>query len=79
MARHRTGFVTAVSHANEDDRAHVRCTEPVLTVADAARRLKVSKAIVYKLIHGGALPHFRVINSIRIREADLTRYMDDAR
>ncbi len=37
----------------------------MLTVADVARRLRVSKASVYKLVAEGKLPHVRVANRIR--------------
>ena len=37
----------------------------MLTVADVARMLRVSKATVYKLVTEGTLPHVRVGNAIR--------------
>jgi excisionase family DNA binding protein len=37
----------------------------LLTVADVARRLRISKATVYRLVAEGKLPHVRVGNSIR--------------
>jgi excisionase family DNA binding protein len=37
----------------------------LLTVADVARRLRVSKASVYKLVANGQLPHVRIGNQIR--------------
>jgi excisionase family DNA binding protein len=37
----------------------------LLTVADVARRLRVSRATVYKLVAEGKLPHVRIGNSIR--------------
>jgi excisionase family DNA binding protein len=40
--------------------------EPLLTVADVAGRLGVSKATVYKLCDAGALVHVRVANAIRV-------------
>ncbi len=38
----------------------------VLTVAETAARLKVSTATVYAMCERGELPHFRVMNSIRV-------------
>ena len=38
----------------------------MLTVAEVASRLKVSKATVYTLVETGELPHVRVRNSIRV-------------
>ncbi len=37
----------------------------MLTVAEAARRLRVSRATVYKLVAEGRLEHVRVGNQIR--------------
>jgi excisionase family DNA binding protein len=37
----------------------------MLTVAEAARRLRVSRATVYKLVAEGRLAHVRVGNQIR--------------
>jgi excisionase family DNA binding protein len=37
----------------------------LLTVAEIARRLRVSRATVYKLVGEGKLPHMRIGNQIR--------------
>jgi excisionase family DNA binding protein len=37
----------------------------LLTVADVSRRLRVSRATVYKLVAEGRLAHVRIGNSIR--------------
>ena len=37
----------------------------MLTVAEVARRLRVSRATVYKLVAQGKLAHVRIGNSIR--------------
>ena len=47
----------------------------VLNVANAAKRLGVCTATVYKLCATGALPHVRVLNSIRIEEAALRAFI----
>jgi excisionase family DNA binding protein len=41
----------------------------LLTVAEMARRLRMSKATVYKLVAEGKLPHVRVGNAIRFLES----------
>ncbi len=47
----------------------------LLTVKEAARRLKVSTATVYTLCASGRLPHSRIsTHSIRIAESDLKAY-----
>ena len=38
----------------------------MLTVAEVAGRLRVSRAIVYKLVAEGRLAHVRIGNSIRV-------------
>jgi excisionase family DNA binding protein len=40
-----------------------------------ARLLNVSLAYVYKLVHNGDLPFFRIGRAMRIRQADFDRYV----
>jgi excisionase family DNA binding protein len=40
-------------------------TDWLLTVADVARMLRLSKASVYRLVAEGKLPHVRIGNAIR--------------
>ena len=47
-----------------------------LTVADAARELRVCTAIVYRLCASGELAHVRVSNAIRIAAQDLAAYLE---
>ena len=52
----------------------------LLTVKEAARRLKVSPATVYALCESGRLPHVRIsTHSIRIAECDLKGYVSACR
>jgi excisionase family DNA binding protein len=46
------------------------------TVAEVARRLRVSNMTVYRLVKSGQLPAVRVGRGYRIREADLQRYLE---
>jgi excisionase family DNA binding protein len=46
----------------------------LLRVADVAERLGVCAATVYRLCERGELPHVRIVNSIRIRRADLDAF-----
>lgn len=51
-------------------------TQPtVLTVAEVADRLRVSKMTVYRLLHGGDLRCVRVRESYRVPEAALRDYL----
>jgi excisionase family DNA binding protein len=47
----------------------------LLRVTDVAERLGVCAAIVYRLCERGELPHIRVVNSIRVRRADLDAFV----
>ena len=47
-----------------------------LTPSDAAARLKVSRATIYKLLKNRELPHHRVGLSIRIASADLEAFLE---
>ena len=39
---------------------------PLLTVAEVAVRLRVSRASIYRLVQAGVLPALRISNSIRV-------------
>ena len=47
----------------------------VLTVAEAAQWLQISKNTVYELIRRGKLPHFRVGRGIRIFKDELIAFL----
>jgi excisionase family DNA binding protein len=51
----------------------------LLKVAEVAKKLGVCSATVYRLCESGALPHVRVVNSIRVRPRDLAEYLGGAR
>jgi len=51
----------------------------LLTVQDAAKRLRVCTALVYRACKGGELPHFRVGAAIRIAKADLEAFVANQR
>jgi excisionase family DNA binding protein len=50
--------------------------ERLLSVGEVADRLGVSTATVYKLCARGDLGHLRVLNSIRVRMADLVTFIN---
>lgn len=52
-----------------------RAREEVLTVIEAARRLKVSDKKVYELCRTGQLTHSRVDGQIRIRSESIDRFI----
>jgi excisionase family DNA binding protein len=47
----------------------------LLTVAEVSEQLGVSTATVYKLCKRGTLPHVRIVDSIRVRPADLAGFV----
>jgi excisionase family DNA binding protein len=51
----------------------------LLKVAEVAKKLGVCNATVYRLCESGALPHLRVVNSIRVRPSDLAKHVAGAR
>ncbi len=48
----------------------------VLTVAEVAALMRVSKMTVYRLLHSGDLPGIRFGRSFRIPEQALTQYIE---
>jgi len=46
---------------------------PLLTVAEVAARLRVSRATVYRLVRGGAFRVVRISNSVRVPAEALER------
>ena len=51
--------------------------EPLLTVGEVARALRVSNMTVYRLIKSGQLSAIRVGKNYRIRRVDVDRYLTD--
>lgn len=49
--------------------------EELLTVAEVAAGLRVSRMTVYRLIHAGTLPALRVGKTYRIRRRDLEAFL----
>jgi excisionase family DNA binding protein len=47
----------------------------LMTVHEAAERLRVRPVTVYRLCARGALPHLRVSNAIRLRVDDLEDFV----
>jgi len=51
----------------------------LLTVKDIAKRMHLSVAATYQLIHSKEINFYKIGNSIRIREEDFNRYLHDTR
>jgi excisionase family DNA binding protein len=50
-------------------------TEPLLTITEVARAMRVSKMTVYRLVHDGSLPAVRIVRSLRVPAAALQDYL----
>jgi excisionase family DNA binding protein len=48
----------------------------LLRVAEVAEQLGVCAATVYRLCEAGDLRHIRIVNSIRVRPADLAAFLE---
>ncbi|MCC6806890.1 MAG: helix-turn-helix domain-containing protein [Deltaproteobacteria bacterium] len=53
--------------------------EDLLTVAQVARKLGVSRPVVYALCFSGRLPHVRVLNSIRVEPGALVSFVEGSK
>ena len=51
-------------------------TRPLLTIEDVMKRLRVSRSMAYKLTESGALRCIRIGRSVRVRPADLDRFIN---
>jgi len=51
---------------------------PLLTPSDVAKRLAVSRSMIYALIHRGDLPALYIGRLPRVRESDLSAYVQQA-
>lgn len=51
--------------------------ESLLTVAEVAATMRVSKMTVYRLIKARQLPALKVGKNYRIRESDIDQYLTD--
>lgn len=49
--------------------------EPLLTVAEVSRALRVSKMTIYRLIDAGELPALRIGRSFRVPESAYRAYL----
>jgi excisionase family DNA binding protein len=50
--------------------------DPILTIPEVARYLKVSKSKIYNLVSKKEIPHLKIGRNVRIRQTDLQRWME---
>jgi excisionase family DNA binding protein len=65
-----------LAHAMLGKQPEPPCPDAPLTVADVARKLRISGRVAYELLQGGQIPSFRVGRSIRVKPEDLAAYID---
>lgn len=51
-------------------------SDRLLTAAEVAEHLRVSTMTIYRLVRRGELPAVRVGRNYRVRESDLTAYLE---
>jgi excisionase family DNA binding protein len=69
----------ATTPTTADLRALRGGADRLLTAAEVARRLRVCTETVYRLCRRGELPHVRIVDSVRIRPADLAALLSARR
>jgi excisionase family DNA binding protein len=50
--------------------------DPILTIPEVARYLKVSKSKVYELVSKKEIPHLKIGRNVRIRQIDLQVWVE---
>jgi len=73
LATETKNFAALVLH-DSNGRA-VPGFEPLLTVKEVAAILRVCRDTVYRLCATGKLPHFRILNAIRVTPGDLEAFI----
>lgn len=53
--------------------------DQILTIPEVAEYLKLSKSKVYLLVQAGKIPHFKIGRNVRIREKDLSQWLEQNR
>ena len=50
--------------------------DSMMTIPEVAKYLKSSRSKVYLLLQKGEMPHVKIGRNVRVRDSDLTRYID---
>jgi excisionase family DNA binding protein len=66
-------------NASGTEGAHDGVSGPFLTVAEVARRMRVSKMTVYRLVHSGELPANRFGRTFRVQRGAVEELIQGAR
>lgn len=74
-----SGGLLDVATSIEKSIGNGRATAELLTIAEVAGRMRVSKMTVYRLVHGGELPAVRFGRSFRVHESAVDELIRAAR
>lgn len=50
--------------------------DPILSIPEVARYLKISKSKIYSLVSKEEIPHLKIGRNVRIRRQDLQAWME---
>ena len=50
--------------------------DPIMTIPEVARYLKISKAKMYYLVSQKQIPHIRLGRNVRVRKSDLMKWLE---
>jgi len=50
--------------------------DEILTIPQVARYLKIIRSKAYYLVHQKKIPHIRIGRNVRVREADLEKWIE---
>lgn len=54
-------------------------TEELMTVAEVQERFKIGRSKIYEIVARRELPAVRIGRAVRLRKADVEKYLEDSR
>ncbi len=58
------------------DQSFHQLEDPILTIPEVARYLKISKSKIYRLLSKNEIPHIKIGRNVRIRQTDLRIWVE---
>ncbi len=58
------------------DQSFHQLEDPILTIPEVARYLKMSKSKIYRLLSKNEIPHIKIGRNVRIRQIDLRIWVE---
>ena len=53
--------------------------DPLLTIDDLCKLLKVEPGTIYQLTYKGKLPHYKIANRLRFRQSEILSWIEEQR